>query len=186
MVDKLGSRKNVLSTEFLSAVYRISGEVTIRDQPLVDMLNDKMSNFIRAEKVYVSPIADPTVFRAQHADGMLRKDQISLVVLQREEDGYARHTLYRNMGNMQITYSLFAVLPGFEVRGGLKISAGSEVDNMLLQSVDRFITIYRATVTLTARPDFQFAGSAVLLNREHAQLFFVERAVEKEKLDVKS
>jgi len=179
MSDKLGSRKNVLSAEFLSPLYRISGEVTIREQPLADLLNDKMSNFIQAEKVYVSPIGDPTVFRAQHGDGMLRKDQISLVILQREEDGYARHTLYRNLGNVPIAYMLFAILPGFEVRGGLKISARSEVDNMLLQSVDRFITIYHATVTLTARPEFQFSGNAILLNREHAQLFFLERALER-------
>jgi hypothetical protein len=179
MVEKIGARKNVISTEFLSPTYRISGEVIIRDMPIVDLLNDKNANFIRAENLYVSPVADPVVFRVQHTGGMVRKDQISLVMLQREEEGYARHTLYRNMGLVPLNFSLFAIMPGFEVRGGIKVNSSSEVDSMLLQSIDRFITIYQATVTLTVSPDIQYTGAAVLINREHAQLFFVDKAADR-------
>ncbi len=176
MTDKIVLRKGVLTADFLSESYRISGDVTVRDQPLVDMLNDKMSTFIRAENVYLSPIDNPTIFRTQNVIGQLRKDRLSMVVLPREEDGFARHTIYRNLGHLPIGFSLYAAIPGFEVRGGLKLSSAVDVDNMLMQSVDRFITLYRATATLAAHPDMQFTGGAILLNRELATLFTIERA----------
>jgi hypothetical protein len=175
MTDKLLLRKNILTAEFLSESYRVSGEVSVRDQPLVDLLNDKMSHFVKVENVYLSPIDDPSVFRTQSAIGQLRKDRISMVVLPREEDGYARHTLYRNIGHLAIGYNIFAAILGFEVRGGLKLSSQVDVDNMLMQSVDRFISVYRATATLTAHPEMQFTGGSILLNRELATLFTIER-----------
>lgn len=175
MTDKLLLRKNILIAEFLSESYRVSGEVSVRDQPLVDQLNDKMSNFVKVENVYLSPLDNPSVFRAQSAIGHVRKDSLSLVVLPREEDGYARHTLYRNLGHAAIGFSLYAAILGFEVRGGLKVSSQVDVDTMLMQSVDRFITVYRATATLTSHPDMEFTGGAILLNRELATLFTVER-----------
>lgn len=175
MTDKIVLRKGVLTAEFLSESYRISGEVTIRDQPLVDLLNDKMSSYVRAESIYLSPIDNPAVFRTQSVVGQLRKDRISMVVLQREEEGFARHTIYRNLGHLPIGFTVYAALPGFEVRGGLKLSSMNDVDTMLMQSADRFITLYQGTATLTAHPDMQFTGGAILLNRELATLFTVER-----------
>ena len=175
MTDKLLLRKNVLTAEFLSESYRISGEVSTRDQPLVDQLNDKMSNFIKVENVYLSPLDNPSIFRAQSAIGHIRKDNLSLVVLPREEDGYARHTLYRNLGHAPIGFTIYAAILGFEVRGGLKVSSPVDVDTMLMQSVDRFITVYQAKATLTAQPNMEFTGGAILLNRQLATLFTVER-----------
>ena len=175
MTDKLLLRKNILTAEFLSESYRVSGEVSIRDQPLVDQLNDKMSNFVKVENVYLSPVDNPSIFRAQSAHGQIRKDSLCLVVLPREEDGFARHTLYRNLGNAPIGYNLYAAIWGFEVRGGLKVSSQVDVDTMLLQTVDRCITVYRATATLTSHPDMEFAGGSILLNRQLATLFTVER-----------
>jgi len=176
MTDKLLLRKGVLVAEFLSESYRVSGEVSVRDQPLVDLLNDKMSNLVKVENAYLSPIDDPTVFRVQNVIGQVRKDRLSMVVVPREEDGYARHTLYRNLGNAPIGFNLYAAILGFVVRGGLKFSSQVDVDNMLLQNVDRFIAVYRATATLSSHPDMQFAGGAILLNRELVTLFTVERA----------
>lgn len=176
-IDKVLARKGIVAAEFLSDSYRISGEVVLKGQPLVDSLNDKMNSFIRAENIYVSPISDPSVFKAHYAVGQLRKDNISLVVLAREEDGVARHTLYHTQHNQPIAYNLFATVPGFEVRGGLRVGALTDVDNMLMQSVDRFITIYRANAKVTENPEIEFNGGAILLNREAVNIVCVDKAV---------
>jgi hypothetical protein len=178
MTDKVVtlSRKGYLAAEFLTDSYRISGEVNLRGQPLVDTLNDKMNSFIKLENVYVSPVSDPTIFTAQYPIGNLRKDTIQTVLLAREEDGAARHTIYATKGDAPILFTLFTVLGGYEVRGGLKQSSPIDVDNMLMQSIDSFITIYRASIKLTAYPEIQFTGGSVLINRNYANLFCVEKA----------
>jgi len=179
MSDVIALRRNTVSVEFLSKDYRITCEVSVREQPLVDTLNDRLTQFITADNVYISPVNDPTVFLAQRAQAVLRKDQITLAVLRREEDGYARHTIYRNMGHLPVAYTLTAILPGMEIRGGLKLATMVEADTMMMQSPDRFLTTYYATATLVDHREMQFAGGAVLVNREHAQMLFVEKKQEK-------
>ncbi len=175
MSDKILTRKGFVSADFLTESYRISGEVALKNQPLVDMLNDKLTGFIRGENVYVSPVHDPATFTAQGGVGNLRKDRIGLVVLAREEDGQSRHSLYQTQTSQPTTFSLFATMPGFEVRGALRQTSLIDIENMLMQSVDRFITIFRATAKVTSNPELQFTGGAILLNRELATLFFVEK-----------
>jgi len=175
MSDLAAIRRNTVSVEFLSREYRISCEVSIRDHPLMDTLNDRQSQFISAENVYISPIEDPTVFLAQRAQAVVRKDQITLAILRREEDGYARSVLHRNLRQVPIVYSMTVILPGMEIRGGLKIASAAEADIVMAQGSDRFVAIYYGTATLIDNHDMQFAGGAVLVNREHAQMLFVER-----------
>jgi len=176
MTDKVVSRKGYVSAEFLSDSYRISGDVNLRNQPLVDTLNDINSHFVRVESVYISPITDPVVFSAQNPIGQVRKDKILAVVLPREEDGFAKHTIYTNVVTAPIIYNLFVAMPGFEIRGGLRMNSSADIENMLIRSVDRFITIYRATAKLLSHPDIQFYGGSILVNREMANLFAVEKA----------
>ncbi len=176
MSDKVLARKGYVSADFLSGTYRISGDVNLRGMTLVDGLNEKMSTFVRAENVYVSPIDDPAVFTAQYNLGQLRKENIGMVVLTREEDGVARHGLYNSMPTQPVLFNLFATLPGFEVRGGLRLTSMVDIENMLMQSIDRFITIYKATATVTNHPEIQFSGGAIVLNLELATLFCIEKA----------
>lgn len=178
MTDKVVSlsRKGYLSADILTENYRISGEIPLKGQPLIDSLNEKLSNFIRIENIYISPVHDPTVFTAQYPVGNVRKDTIIAVVLAREEDGIARHSIYQSKPDAPILYGLFTVTKGFEVRGGLKLGSPTDVDNMLLQSIDPFITIFRATATLTARPEIQFSGGSMILNRTFTNIFCVEKA----------
>jgi hypothetical protein len=178
MTDKVVSlsRKGYLSADILTENYRISGEVPLKGAPLVDMLNDKLSSFIRVENIYISPVHDPTVFTAQYPIGNVRKDTIAAVILAREEDGIARHSIYQSKPDAPILFSLFTVTKGFEVRGGLKLPSPTDIDNMLLQSLDPFITVFRATAKLTARPEILFTGGAIVLNRNFTNIFCVERA----------
>ncbi len=177
-IDKVIARKGVVAAEFLSSSYRISGEVVLKGQPVVDSMNDKMSNFIRAENIYVSPISDPAVLKAHYTFGQLRKENISMVVINREEDGASRHSIYHTQPNQPIIFSLFATVSGFEVRGGLKINSLTDVDNLLMQSVDRFITIYRATARAAENQAIEFSGGAILLNRESVNIVCVDKAVQ--------
>lgn len=169
------SRKGYLSAEFLTENYRISGEVALKGQPLIDTLNDKMNSFVRVENMYISPVNDPTVFTAQYALGHIRKDNIVAAVLAREEDGIARHSIYQAKADAPILYSLFTVTKGYEVRGGLKLGSPVDVDNMLMQSLDLFIAVFRGHAKLTASPEIQFAGGALLLNRTFTNIFCVEK-----------
>jgi hypothetical protein len=181
MTDKLLalSRKGYLTADILTDSYRISGEVNLKGQPLLDTLNDKMSNFIRLENLYVSPVDDPTIFKAQLSIGFVRKTNIIAVILAREEDGLARHTMYSMKADAPILFSLYASLSSFELRGGFKLSSPVDIENMLMQGIDAFVPVFRAELTLLSDPQIRFTGGAVLLNREYAHLFSIEKITTK-------
>jgi len=175
MSDKLLARKGIITADFLTDKFRISGDVTLKSQPFPDMMNDKGSAFCRIENVYVSPIDDPTTFRAQYPVGQVRKQSVIAVVLTREEDGIARHSMYQVKLDAPVYFNLYVTAGEYEIRGGVKIASPVDVDNMLMQSLDPFMAVFRATASLVSDPEIQFSGGALLLNRNYANIYCVER-----------
>jgi len=78
-------RRGFVTADFLAHNYRISGEVNVRARPLADSLNDGTTDYLETENVYVSPIQNPADIKASYSSGSLYKNNISMVVLAREE-----------------------------------------------------------------------------------------------------
>jgi hypothetical protein len=175
MLNKASYRKGYLTAEFISQTYRISGDASLRQGALLDILNDLTTVYVRLENVYVSPITDPALIKGNYAVGQVRKDNLTMVVLATQEDAQSRRTGPVSK-QVSAVYSMFITVPGFEVQGGIKIESAVDVDRMFVSGTDRFIAVYNATATVTTNPRVQFTGGAILINRDQVGLFCIEKS----------
>jgi hypothetical protein len=173
-MNKATYRKGYLSGEFLSQNYRLSGEVSLRQGAVLDMLNDAMTSYIRLENVYVSPIVDPATIKGHYPNGQIRKDNLTMVVLAGQEDALSRRPGQFAQG-ASVVFNVFITVPGFEIHGGLKIESAVDIERMFIYGSERFIVVYNATATVTTNPQVQFTGGAILVNRDQLGIFCLER-----------
>jgi hypothetical protein len=80
-------RTGYVAGDFMTRTYRISGEVALRGEPLLDQLNTLNTLFVTLERVYVSPLLDPATLTGNYASAEVRKDHVGIVVLNQARDG---------------------------------------------------------------------------------------------------
>lgn len=172
MTNKASFRKGFVAADFLSHNYRISGEVDISINPLADILNDALRSYLKLENVYISPIQAPADLKGHYKYGQLRKDNITMAVLHREEDGLPKRQSYGSYLS-QVVHDVFVTVPGFEVRGLLTMSSTLDMEGLLVLSAERFIPISEAVATVSLAPDIQFRGGVILVNRDFVGIFCI-------------
>jgi len=163
-------RQQVVSADFLTHTYRVSGEVSVRSAPLLDQLNDHLALFVHVERVFVSPLLDPATLTGNFRSSEVRKDSLGLVVLNRVEDGLP-HRQGRYIGRDHIQRPVVVVAAGFEVRGVISLHPTVNVTELIRTTPEQFVPIFDASATLTSRREVVFNGGAILLNRSQIEVF---------------
>lgn len=166
-------RKVPITADFVAVGYRISAEVALRAGTLLDTLNDATISYLRVEHIYVSPITDPAALTANHSVGQIRKDNLSLVVTTPDQGVSRRPGAYTQGG--QVTFDTFMTLPGFEIRGGIRIELAVDVERLFIYGSDRFVAVFDAMATATMNPSVQFTGGAILVNRSQIGIFCMDK-----------
>ncbi len=163
--DLVVRRRGWVTADFFTHDYRISGQVDVRHRPLADQLNDRTTSYLDVEGVYISPIDRPGEITASYPISSLLKDNITMVVLARQEDGLSKKQTY---GSYFGTYlrEVFLTIPGFEVRGLLQMSGKLDLRAVLAIGTDRFIPILDGTIFATLNPKIQFTGGIILVNKD--------------------
>jgi len=166
-------RTSWLVADFLTHSYRISGRVDVRRRKLADQLNDHTTAFLELEDAYVSNIEHPADITASHASSILRKDNITAVVVARQEDGLPREQTY---GSYFGTYlcKVFVTIPSFEIEGHLRLSGKLDLRAALATGTDDFVPVLDGQVRSSVRPDITFTGGAILVNKDHIGAFWME------------
>lgn len=159
-------RRGFVAADFLAHNYRISGEVNVRSRPLADSLNDVTTDYIEIENIYVSPIQNPADIKASYPRGSLLKDNISMVVVAREEDGLSKATTYGDYLGRYTLRPMFLTMPGFEVRGFLEMASKTDIRSYMVTYADRFIPVIEAKAIVTLNPAIRFEGGMILANRQ--------------------
>ena len=171
MQERLGN--TWLVADFFSYDYRISGRVSVRQSKLADQLNDQTTAFLQLQDVYVSRIEHPADITASHPTSILRKQNITAVVVVRQEDGLPREHSY---GSYFGTYlrEVFITIPSFEIEGHLRLSGRLDLRTVLTSGTDDFISILDGQMKSSLRPDVTFSGGAILINKTHVGAFWVK------------
>ncbi len=163
-------RTGFVAGDFMTGTYRISGEVMLRGDPLLDQLNDHHALFLTLEKVFVSPLLDPGVLTGNYTHGEIRKDNVAIVVLKQLRDGLP-HREGRYMGRDHKDHPVMFVTSGFEVTGSLRLHPTVNIPNFVRTTPEHFIPIFNATALFTRQRDIVFEGGAILLNRNQIEVF---------------
>lgn len=166
-----------LVADFFTHRHRISGRADVRHTKLADQLNDHTTSFLHLEEVYISNIEHPAEIGTHHAVSILRKDNITAVVVPRQEDGLPREHTY---GSYFGTYlrKAFITVPSFEIEGYLRLSGRLDLRTVLTTGTDNFISILDGQMKSSVRPDVTFTGGAILVNKDSIGAFSVEEKQE--------
>lgn len=162
-----------LVVDFFVHCYRISGRLNVRQKKLADQLDDRTTAFLELDDVYISNIEHPAHISASYSNSILRKQNITAVVVARQDEGLPREHTY---GSYLGTYlrKVFITIPSFEIEGDLRLSGRLDLRAVLTTGTDAFVTILDGRMTSSAHPDIVFTGGAVLVNRDHIGSFWVE------------
>jgi hypothetical protein len=159
-----------LVADFFTYRHRLSGRVDVRQHKLAAQLNDPTSSFLALEDAYVSNVERPADIIAGYTSSVLRKQNITAVVLTNQENGLLRGQTY---GSYLGTYlrSLFVTVPSFEITGLIRLSSKLDLRTVLTSGTDTFIPVLDGEMRSSIRPDIVFTGGAILVNKGHIGVF---------------
>ena len=163
--ERAVKRRGWVTADFFTHGYRISGSVDVRRLPLADQLNDRTTSYLILEDAYVSPIDRPGDITASYATAVLRKENVTMAVLMTKEDGLGKKQSFGSYYGTSLK-SVFITVPQFEVRGDLQIVGKFDVHALLATGTDRFMPVLDATTFASLKPEIQYDGGAILVNKD--------------------
>lgn len=166
-------RRGWVSTDFFTHSYRISGSVDVRRLPLADQLNDRTTSYLMLEDAYVSPIDRPGDITASYAIAALRKENITMAVLSSKEDGLSKKQSYGSYFGTNLR-NVFITIPQFEVRGFLQTVGKFDLHALLATGTDRFMPLLEGTTFASSKPEIQFDGGMILVNKDAVGVMCVQ------------
>jgi hypothetical protein len=182
-VKKLGSirtqseqtvkRRGWVSVDFFTHSYRISGTVDVRRLPLADQLNDRTTSYLVLEDAYVSSVDRPGDITASYPIAALRKENVTMAVLSSKEDGLSKKQSYGSYFGAAVR-TVFITVPQFEIRGFLQTVGKFDLHALLATGTDRFMPILDGTTFSSLKPEIQFDGGMVLVNKDAVGVMCVQ------------
>ncbi|MGD2177840.1 MAG: hypothetical protein PVG71_08460 [Anaerolineae bacterium] len=161
------ARATELVADFFTQSYRVSGRVDARLRKLADQLEDRTTSFLHLEDAYISSLEHPGDIIASHALPILRKERMVAVLVAREEDGLSSLHSYGSYRGGHLQKAVL-IIPSLEVQGYLRLSGKRDLRSVVTAG-NQFVPMLDARMTLSTRPDIEFTGGLVLVNRAHVE-----------------
>ena len=160
-------RPTILMVDFFTRYHRISGGVDVHSRKLADQLEDRTTDFLELEGAYISRVEHPGDIIASHTVSVLRKENILVAVVVREEDGLTSGESYGSYLGPHLQRA-FLIVSDFEVQGHLRLW-GKRHLRSVLTSGKMFVTVLDGQMRYSARPDVEFTGAVILVNRTRVE-----------------
>lgn len=164
-------RQSLLTADIFTSSHRFSAQVNIGNRRLADVLNDRMTDYLTVENVYVSRINAPGDIVGRYEKASLLKQHITFVVLPTETDGLSKEHKYNAFSKS--TEKVFITLPSFEINGSLEIIGKFDLKAILAVGTTKFMPIFRGEAVNAFFPEVQFGGPVLLVNKQAVALFSV-------------
>jgi hypothetical protein len=146
--------------------HSFSGRVTLRDQRLSDMMNDRRETVMQVANAAIARLSAPSKVVNQHKVAVLGKEHVALIFEVAEQPTASLKRPYAF--TLKQAFDVFLVLESLEVRGVMHTTGNFDVlelHRLVAVSGDKFMPVTDATVTLPGM-DFQ-KRSGVLVNVNH-------------------
>jgi hypothetical protein len=166
------ARATHLMADFFTHSYRVSGRVDVRSRKLADQLEDRTTSFLQLEDAYVSSLEHPADIIASHTLSILRKEKIVAVLVAREGDGLSSRYSYGSYRGGHLQEAVL-IIPAFEVLGYLRLPGKQDLRQVVTEG-NQFVPMLDARMTFSARPETEFTGELILVNRAQVEAMWEE------------
>lgn len=156
-----------VTADFFTSSYRFSASIIVYKRRLVDVLGDRMTDYLDIVDVYISRINAPGDIIATYKKGALVKDEITFILLSDEAEGISKERFYTIRDDIPIFFSV----PSFEIQGQLKWGTKDlNIKKLLSADTQRFLPVSDATATNSLVPTVNFQGPMTLINKSKIQV----------------
>jgi len=163
-MTQTGIRTGTITVDFLTPTHRISAQMVLRGRVLGDVLNDVRTSFIPLETVFLSRLEEPARILKSFGAAILSKNHITMAIVNVGVE-MALKTVSPAYGSRKV-YGVFATIPGFEIEGTIEFVGRPDLHALLVTNVERFIPIMNAKAVMSERPEMNFAGELIFVNRD--------------------
>jgi hypothetical protein len=156
-----------VTADFFTSSYRFSASVPVFKKRLVDVLSDRMTDYLDIVDVYISRINNPGDIIATYSKGALVKHEITFILLPAEIEGISRERFHGIRENIPV----FISVPSFEIHGKLQWYAKDfDIKKILAVETHNFLPIIEAKASNSLVPQVVFQGPMILINKSKVQL----------------
>jgi hypothetical protein len=163
-----------VTADYFTASYRFSASVVVYKRRLVDILSDRLTDYLDMVDIYViyvSRINDPGDIVATYEKGSLVKKEINFIMLPSEAEGISKERFYSSRENVPI----FISIPSFEIHGQLQWGAAElDMKKILATDTQQFLPLLEATASNSIYPDVTFQGPMALVNKTKVQVLCLD------------
>ena len=165
-----GTVRDVISGDFFTPGYRLTGKLNVGHPGLFRQLNDTTSSLAEIQDVYLSRAIEPGKILTHFSVVRVPKNRLELALVSRREDvgplGVARGGFAKVH-----EHPVLVATSNFEIRGILEQPGRLDVPVVLFEGSAKFFLLYKATIVALFAPEVQFTAAAVLVNRSRIDLF---------------
>ena len=154
-----------ISGDFFTRTFRITGRIGVGNSGLVGMLNDTTSSLMEFDDVYLSRINEPGKIVAHYDSTHIAKTAFEIALLQNRDD-LGPEAALRGTKMLAQDIAVLIITDTFEIEGIIKQSGRFDPAAILAPGAGETIAVYEAKLTATARPEVQYTGDGVFVNRK--------------------
>jgi len=165
-----GATREVVSGDFFTPGYRLTGKLNVGHAGMVRLLNDTTSSLAEFQDVYLSRANAPGQILTRFSVVRVPKSRLELALVGRREDVGPRGVARGGFGKI-VEHEVLVTTGNFEIRGVLEQPGRLDVPGVLFEGSAKFFLLYKATIVALAAPDVQFTAGAALVNRSRIDLF---------------
>lgn len=156
-----------VTADFFTSSYRFSASIIVYKRRLVDVLADRMTDYLDIVDIYISRINAPGDIIATYQKGSLVKNEIIFILLSDESEGISKERFYTTRDDIP----LFISVPSFEILGQLKWGTKElDIKKLLLADTQNFLPVSEVTATNSLMPTVKFQGPMALVNKTKVQV----------------
>jgi len=159
-----------VTADFFTGSYRLSASVMVYKRRLVDVLADKLTDYLELVDIYISRINNPGDIVATYQKGALIKEEINFILLYNEADATSKERFF--VAN-RINIPIFVTVPSFEINGKFQWMGNIEVKKILAADNQKFLPVIEASAANSIFPQVVFQGPIVLVNKAKVEVLCI-------------
>jgi hypothetical protein len=165
--------KSAAFVELVTHEHRFKAKVYTRGQRLLDMLNDRTTDFLQINDVEVYRYSAPDVQLGVFEEAIVRKKDLHLAIITHEEHEAPAQRLFGFV--QKIPYHVFLTVPGYEVRGTIHLGQRHDHNpiSVLSRQTGTFFPVTSATASQAWTGEAILDSPAIMINRDSLSLFYL-------------
>ena len=161
-----GTSPGRVTADFFTDSHRFSASVVVYKRRLVDVLADRMTNYLDLVDIYVSRNNNPGEIVDTYHRGALVKEEINFIVLSTETQAISKEKFY---SPTRTARPIFVTVPFFEIHGLFQWMGDLDIKKLMAADTLKFLPILNVNATNPFYPDHDFQGPTALVNKTKIQ-----------------